>query len=145
MHCGGSSRRCEKRRFGRARLAARDKISQKPGQQGLRHRYHGVEYAGCRQCRVMADANTLMEIGDGAGSIVVESQKDGYRLVTRTPKNELLVTNHPRLPFWSAWVDGKPARLLSVNGIQMTVGVPTGKHVALVYNLAAFRHDPKTL
>src|SRR5262249_60128819 len=74
---------------------------------------------------------------DDARLVSVAQQENGYLIDTTSPSEALLILGHPKVPFWSASVDGRPADVLSVNGIDMAVELPAGRHrIAFAYRRA---------
>ncbi|MBI1206624.1 MAG: hypothetical protein GC191_04960 [Azospirillum sp.] len=53
-------------------------------------------------------------------------QKDGYDIQVEATVDGLLIVNHPPVPNWHSEIDGKDARIVPVNGIQIGIPVPAG-------------------
>jgi hypothetical protein len=71
---------------------------------------------------------------DDAQLVSVAQQENGYLIDTTSPSEALIILGHPKVPFWSASVDGRPADVLPVNGIDMAVELSAGRHrIAFTY------------
>jgi hypothetical protein len=68
------------------------------------------------------------QFNDQAEIVSLHRETNGYVVETESRDISLFVLNHPAVPFWRATVDGSPARIVSVDGIQMAVRVPAGRH-----------------
>ncbi len=75
-----------------------------------------------------ADA-ALREVAEGATGEVLswERPRPGeVRVQVQCPKTGLLVFNETADPGWRAWIDGRPAEILTVNGVVQGICVPEG-------------------
>jgi hypothetical protein len=87
------------------------------------------------QSRRGADQLALVRPGDGAGLVAGAQDaavsrfalvEDGVDIDVSAPHGGLVVVNTGFLPFWTATSNGRPARVIPVNGFQMGVVVSPG-------------------
>jgi hypothetical protein len=65
---------------------------------------------------------------DDATLLSFRRDSSGYTVETSAKADTMLVLSHPASPFWTASVDGAPAPVVPVNGIQLAVDLPAGPH-----------------
>ncbi|MBI5267108.1 MAG: YfhO family protein [candidate division Zixibacteria bacterium] len=72
---------------------------------------------------------TIKRSGDSAGTARVDSYSEDSIAVSVTCRsNQLLILTDTYYPAWHAYIDGRPAQILRVDGAFRAVAVPAGNH-----------------
>jgi hypothetical protein len=75
-----------------------------------------------------SDPGVVFEASASAALEVIVDEDQRLELRTDTDNPAILVVADSYYPAWSAWVDGKPAKILPANVNQRAVVVPAGAH-----------------
>ncbi len=78
---------------------------------------------------IVARRRERQTLGSTNAGLVVKSFsqiRDGYQAAIDAPDGGIVVVNTAALPFWGAFADGKPLKIVAVNQIQLAVRVPAG-------------------
>lgn len=121
------------------RVFAARGVSVVPAEMGWTDFLMQVEKLGLQRIAVVREADAQPIIGHSATAKVAafDLVVDGFDIEIDAPEGGIIVINAVDQPFFKATVDGMPAPIVSVNGIQIAVPVPPGSR-----NLRLRYHRP---